>query len=205
MPAEGQAQRGPRGWHSRGYLPHFDAGEVPQSVTIRLADSLPADVLEGWRDELQTVPDHERDERLDRRLSAYLDAGHGACWLRRPQVADLMQAALLHHDATRYQLLAWVIMPNHVHAVLLPLPGVALGDVLHSLKSFTAHAANRLLGREGRFWQADYFDRFIRSEQHLRQVMAYVESNPVVAGLCQDPADWRWGSAAAGGRDARAP
>ena len=85
-------------------------------------------------------------------------------------------------------------MPNHVHAVVQPVAGDSLGGIVQSWKSFTAKAANRLLGREGPFWHKDYFDRYIQDEGHLARTVDYVENNPVKAGLITAAADWPWSS-----------
>jgi REP element-mobilizing transposase RayT len=87
-------------------------------------------------------------------------------------------------------------MPNHVHALLTPLAGLSLATVLHSWKSYTAKAANRALGLRGRFWSREYFDRYIRSEAHFREVKRYIEENPVKAGLCATPSGWPFSSSA---------
>jgi hypothetical protein len=94
----------PKGWHSRGYLPHFDSPETVQFVTFRLADSLPRHIAEGLRHQDHALP----------RLDQELDVGLGACWLRRAEVASLVEEALLHFDGTRYRMLGWCVMPNHV-------------------------------------------------------------------------------------------
>ena len=86
-------------------------------------------------------------------------------------------------------------MPNHLHLILTPNAEYQLSGILHSLKSYTAHEANRILGREGQFWQDDYFDRYIRDAKHFAAAVAYVESNPVKAGLCRRIDDWPYGSA----------
>src|SRR5262245_15912184 len=99
-------------------------------------------------------------------------------------------------------------MPNHVHALIEQTEGHRLGDIVRSWKSFTAKQANARLGSGGAFWAADYFDRYIRDEPHFFATLAYIESNPVKAGLVARPEDWRWSSAGRrrqGGRDARAP
>jgi putative transposase len=146
-----------KGWHSRGYLPHFDSAETIQFVTFRLADSLPRAVAES----LARSPDNLAE--TDRSL----DGGLGACWLREPAIAQMIQDAILHFDGQRYRLLAWCIMPNHVHVVVEPTEGNRLGAIVHTWKSFSAAQANRTLGRRGPFWHRDYFDRFIRDEGHL--------------------------------------
>ncbi len=173
-----------KGWHSRGYLPHFDSAETIQFVTFRLADSLPRAVAE----DLARLPDNlaETDHRLD--------GGLGLCWLKEPAVAELVQKALMHFDGQRYRLLAWCIMPNHVHVVVEPMAEGSLGGIVHSWKSFTAKEANRLLGRRGPFWHKDYFDRYIRDEGHLARTVEYIEDNPVKAGLASTNAEWPWSS-----------
>ncbi len=90
---------------------------------------------------------------------------------------------------------AWVVMPNHVHILAAPCVGNSVSNIMHSLKSFTSQEANKTLGRKGRFWFEDYFDRYIRNAKHFTNAIAYIESNPVKAGLCECAADWRFSSA----------
>ncbi|MCI0705451.1 MAG: transposase [Planctomycetia bacterium] len=185
-----------RGWHSRGYLPHYDGGdELTQSVTFRLADSVPSHLVEAWQEELLTQPEAERELELHRLVEKYLDVGHGACHLRDPQIGSLVETALLFFDAKRYRLHAWVVMPNHVHVLFTPIIGRSLSDIVGSWKSFTAKEANKLLHRSGQFWQKEYFDRFIRTAEHFGYALDYIEKNPLKAGLCLAPEDWPFGSA----------
>ncbi|SJZ84889.1 REP element-mobilizing transposase RayT [Enhydrobacter aerosaccus] len=172
-----------KGWHSRGYLPHFDSPETIQFLTFRLADSLPREAIDALR-ATPTLSDSERD--------ALLDAGAGACWLRRPEIARIAEDALLHFDGQRYRLFAWTIMPNHVHARIAPQHGFRLGEIVSSWKRFTARAANRELCRSGAFWQDDYWDTYIRNERHFESTIAYIENNAVKAGLAARPSDWPW-------------
>jgi putative transposase len=174
-----------KGWHSRGYLPHFDSQDVTQFVTFRLADSLPTAALQRLRTALRV--ETLRDEMLDR--------GWGACWLRQDEVARIVQDALLLFDGDRYRLHAWTIMPNHIHVLFSQVAGNSLGAVIASWKRFTAAQANRRLKRSGPFWQKDYWDRFIRDDRHFAAAEAYIDMNPVKAGLTAAPQDWLWGSA----------
>jgi REP element-mobilizing transposase RayT len=186
----------PRGWHSRGYLPHFDAGnEFTQFVTFRLGDALPAHLHAGWQKELLCRPEAEREAELHRLIEEFLDTGYGACHLRDPRVGSLVEGAILFFDGERYRLHAWVVMPNHVHALFTPVKGWSLSDILGSWKSFTSKEANKLLGRAGQFWQEDYFDRYVRNEHHFYRVVEYIELNPVKAGLCGEASLWPFGSA----------
>ena len=188
------SNREPTGWHSRGYLPHFDGGKQ-QFVTFRLGDSMPQAILDRWRKELEKEGGANFDSILRRRVEAYLDQGYGKCHLKDPGVAKMVQDSLLFHDGDRYRLSAWVVMPNHVHLLVAPVQGEELSEILHSLKSYTAHKANRILGRTGRFWQRESFERYIRDYEHFQNVVAYIENNPVKARLCQKPSDWPYSSA----------
>jgi putative DNA methylase len=132
---------------------------------------------------------------MSRCVAAYLDQGHGSCYLKEPRVAKIVQDAILFYDTDKYLLSAWVVMPNHVHLITTPVPGKRLAKIMQSLKSFTANEANKLLGREGTFWMPDYFDRYIRNEKHFARAIEYVENNPVKAGLCQRPEGWPFSSA----------
>ncbi len=154
-------------------------------MTFRLADSLPAKVIESLRlaDDLLQSFDRE------------LDSGSGACWLLQPEIASLVENALIHFDRERYRLLAWCLMPNHVHVVVEVSAKHSLTQVIGNWKSFTAKRANSLLGRSGPFWHADYFDRYMRDENHLMRTIAYVEDNPVKAGLVMSAPEWPWSSA----------
>ena len=185
----------PRGWHSRGYLPHFDGGGVAQSVTFRLFDSLPQAMTEKWKQELMREKAADMDSQLRRRIEAYLDMGYGDCYLREDRVARIIQNSLLHIDGVRYKLTAWVVMPNHVHLLLTLQAGFEFSGILHSLKSFTSHEANKLIGRKGQLLQTESFDRFIHDDRHYVNVIAYIENNPVKARLCQRPEDWPYSSA----------
>ncbi|HEX6904233.1 MAG TPA: transposase [Thermoanaerobaculia bacterium] len=185
-------------WHSRGYLPHFDHPNLLQSLTFRLHDAVPQPLIESWRAELarnNTLTPQNREAELRKLLATYEDAGHGACWLRDPRIAALVENALLHFDAQRYCLIAWCLMPNHVHALIETAEPWPLGAIIHSWKSFTSHEANRILRRSGDFWFREYFDRFIRDEQHFVNAVTYIERNPVKAGLAGSPEEWRWSSA----------
>jgi REP element-mobilizing transposase RayT len=185
----------PRGWQCRGYLPHFDGGDIAQAVTFRLADSLPARLLQRWAQELEHLEERDFDAERRRRIEDYLDVGHGIAWMKDPRIAALVESALLYFDGVRYRLPAWVVMPNHVHALLIPTIGFSLESIVHSWKSFTSNEANKKLMRSGRFWQEDYYDRFVRNAQHFFDAINYIENNPVKARLCRRPEDWPFSSA----------
>jgi hypothetical protein len=153
-------------WHSRGYLPHFEGDGIPQEVTFGLCDSFPGEILDRWRNELACLQPKERETERRKKIDGYLDLGAGQALLRDVRVARMVENALLHFDAARYRVHAWVVMPNHVHILFTPENGFTLSRILHSWKSFTAKEANRIVGRRGPFWQEEYFDRYIRNREH---------------------------------------
>ena len=197
------------GLHFRGKLPHLKKAGAVYFVTFRLGDSLPGHEVARLKHERQVILEQARaakspltwyeEEKLLAwycdKVEALLDAGQGACWLSKREIADLVAGALKHFRGQRYELRAWVVMPNHVHAVVWPMPSHTLSDLLHSWKSFTSKAANKLLGRTGEFWQQESFDHWIRDDAEHARLVAYVENNPVKARLCHAPEDWKWSSA----------
>ncbi|CAN5616203.1 transposase [soil metagenome] len=186
---------GTRGWHSRGYLPHFDAPGLVQSLTFHLADSLPKSALARMETQIEHLPEAEKPKERKRRLECFLDAGYGACWLRQTEIAQLVEDRILQSDGEECLLLAWTIMPNHVHVLCELSDEVPLAKLLKDWKGSAAVAANRWLSRTGAFWYREYHDRYIRDEVHFRNAVRYIDENPVKAGLCRRPNDWPFGSA----------
>ncbi|MDH3492296.1 MAG: transposase [Acidobacteriota bacterium] len=185
----------PRGWHSRGYLPHFDGGESLQFLTLRLADSVPDKVIEKWKTRIQFESEDLAKELLMDRIDKYIDQGFGECYLKQRAIAQLVQHSLQKFDGDRYDLFSWVIMPNHTHFILRPRVGWNLSSIIKSHKSYTGRMSNRHLDRSGRFWQEDYFDREIRDQEDFFDKIQYIEMNPVKAKLCKNPQEWEFGSA----------
>jgi putative transposase len=189
-PKQEDAKLGFRGWHERGYLPHRDEPDLTQFVTFRLADTFPESLRSEWEHLWRIEDDRERRTELE----AYLDRCRGECYLRRPEVAALIETALRFFHGERYELHAWCVMPNHVH-VLFKVESVPMAEILESWKKYTAQKANRLLGRRGNLWELDYWDTYMRDADHERKTVRYIEGNPVKAKLVLDSKDWPWSSA----------
>lgn len=184
-----------KGWYSRGYIPHFDAGSSPQFITWRLADSLPAHVIQEIEFEIKILEESEQERIRYQRMESYLDAGHGEALLARPPAAKAVEDALFFDAGHHYELHAWVIMPNHVHVLLTPLECSHLSQIMRRIKTASAVRANQALSRTGTLWQPDYFDRYIRDAEHYQKVRHYIEWNACKAGLAIDPKSYRWCSA----------
>jgi REP element-mobilizing transposase RayT len=156
------------------------------------------------------------DQRYFERWEEYLDkAEYGPRWLLHPEVADVVKEALHYRDGKIIDLHAYCIMSNHVHLVFEPLrsksdwqsdlqhddlwndkqsdlghPDVA--KILQSLKRYTARQANKILGRQGAFWQDESYDRVIRDNEEYIRTVDYVLENPVKSGLVTQWDEWRW-------------
>jgi putative transposase len=178
------------GWHERGYLPHCDFPGLVQFVTFRLADSMPASRSSEWEHLLKIEDDREKRTKLEE----YLDRGVGECHLRQSQIAKIAEESILHFHNERYELLAWCVMPNHIHA-LVHIWDWPLSKMLQNWKFITAVKANRILDRSGEFWQREYWETFMRSEEQEWAAIRYIESNPVKAKLCQVAKEWPFSSA----------
>jgi REP element-mobilizing transposase RayT len=125
-----------------------------------------------------------------------LAQSHGTLWLSDTRVARQVVEAIRSGESQKrfYELHAWVVMPNHVH--LLILPQVSLPQITHWIKGRTARESNVLLGRAGEpFWQHESYDHWVRNEREFQRIAAYIEENPVSAGLAATPEDWPWSSA----------
>lgn len=119
-------------------------------------------------------------------MERWLDAGYGSCVLRHSDCAKVVDKAVKYFDGKRLALLSSVVMPNHVHALLVQNPTHPLEDLLHTWKTFTSRTINRLLGRSGTLWQRSYFDRLVRDEKHFRNCVRYIRRNPEKAHLVAD-------------------
>src|SRR5260370_1269781 len=200
---------------SRGYLPHWECDHAIYFVTFRLADSLSQELLARLRQEramlerarsaafqaassspLASVADQARERKLRailQKAERCLDDGLGHCYMRDSRIAKIVADTLKHFHRQRYDLIAWCVMPNHVHVIFSPLGEETLETTLHAWKSYSAHEANNLLGRTGHFWQREYFDHIVRNEGSLYKMIPYVEEHPQQAGL----QDWHCVSSAA--------
>ncbi len=192
------------------HLPHWRQDGATYFVTFRLADSLPQGKLHeletlkcefaarhgvrgtDWQSVLRTKAESVPREAWEafcleqmQRVEKWLDQGMGSCCLKRPDVAHIVVDALHHFDDDTYELASYVVMPNHVHAILRPLSPKAdpLEKILQSRKRRTSREINSMLELAGELWQEESFDRIIRDEEHLDRCLQYIGANPRRAGL----------------------
>jgi REP element-mobilizing transposase RayT len=179
--------------HGMG-LPHWEQPGASYFVTFRLADAVPVELREQWKEEraiwlrLHPQPwsaeaEREYHRRFSQPFDQWLDAGHGACVLREVGCRECVVATLLHSHDRQYWLHAWVVMPNHGHVLFSLHPEASLAVEIGAWKSVSARGINRRLGRSGTLWQEDYFDRLIRDEEHFANCARYIRRNPGKAHL----------------------
>lgn len=206
--------------HCRGYLPHIENKQY-QMITFRLYDSVPKEVVEEWKETLSllgslTSSQREQQEqttglreprghlfstyktevdRLLALLDKYEDAGYGSCVLKDDKVAKIVHDAIFFYHGKKYNVISWCIMPNHVHVLIEVMKNISLSSILHSWRSFSSNEINKVLNRSGRLWMPEYFDRFIRDNEHFNNVVNYIHNNPVKAGLVKEAREYKWSSA----------
>jgi type I restriction enzyme R subunit len=187
-------------------MPHWDQIGKTYFITFRTFDSLPRAVLEPWltaRDdwlrrhgmdpalwdgcqEFALLPPLARQE-FHATFSAYfhrlLDQCHGACVLKRPELARIVGDSLLHFDGVRYHMGDFIVMPNHVHLLVQFLPPTTRKEQCNSWKRFTAVKLQRALVLGGHFWQGESFDHLVRSPEQFEAIRCYIADNPLKANL----------------------
>jgi REP element-mobilizing transposase RayT len=170
-----------------GGLPHWQQDAAVQFVTIRLGDSLPASLIDGWRAErdawLRENPrpwtsdtQAEYHRRFSRKIEHWLDQGMGSCVFADADAREVLKDCLLRYEGDRVVHHAWVIMPNHLHVLFSPL-----GPMEKLIQAWKSHSA-RTLGK-GPLWQRDYRDTLIRDWDHFQNVVRYIRRNPHKAKL----------------------
>jgi REP element-mobilizing transposase RayT len=117
------------------------------------------------------------------KLDGWLDQGYGACLLRNSEISEIVIKTLRHFDGVRYFLDEHVVMPNHIHTLVMPMEGQPLKNILQTWKSYSSNRINDLLGNQGRFWMAESFDRIVRSWEDLERIRLSIRDNPKKARL----------------------
>ena len=195
------------------HLPHWQPDGATLFVTFRLAGSLPGAIIAALEEQCEREDEALRSiqDVQECRKRAYLNtrrafgrwdtaldnATTGPQWLANSQIAAIVVEALHYRHDRVYDLLAFCVMPNHVHLVCTPLQCedgtyYALQRILQSFKRYTARESNKILQRRGTFWQSESYDHVIRDEAELTRIIQYVLDNPVKAGLVPNWEAWPW-------------
>ena len=190
------------------HLPHQIPEGFPLFITCNLKGAIPQEVRERFlreREQLEREPlrpaetPHARRTRHSKIIFAmtdgYLDGQKtGPLHLRESNAAKLVADAILFGVPERYKLFAYCVMPNHIHLLLTPV--WKYRKLMQGVKGYTAYQVNQLQQQRDRvFWQDESYDHWPRDEAEFFRIIAYIENNPVAAGLCARPEDWPWSSA----------
>jgi len=180
----------------RRNLPHWHPEGKSIFITWRLHGSLPASLIRATRTARNGCATKDSDGKRFKLLDAALDSGtFGPVWLADSEIAAYAEYPILRSaELGRYELYAFVIMPNHVHILLEPRAPIP--RITNVLKGVAARDANATLGRKGKpLWQDESFDHWVRNSAEFERIRRYIEWNPVSAKLAAKPEDWRWSSA----------
>ena len=194
----------------RRYLPHIQPPEGTFFVTTHLDGSLPKEALLRIKAEHETAIRRIKDskekfetkqEQLINEHKKYFgkydklldDASVGPKWLAEPEVAKVVADSLHFYDNSKYTLICYCIMPNHIHLIIKLLhPKLQLFKVLQSVKQWSARKSNELLDRNGQFWQHESYDHLVRDDQELLRITNYVLLNPTKVGLVKNWEEWKF-------------
>ncbi len=169
-------------------LPHIYLKDTPLFLTWHLHGSVPTSLLPPPG----PLTSGQAFVWLERQLDSIR---HGPVYLRQPAIAQVVVDSIHKGvELEQYELDAYVVMANHVHLLMHPI--ISPDRLLKSLKGASARNANRLLGRTGEpFWQKESYDHWVRNQAEFEKIRAYIEMNPVNAGLVRNPQDFPWSSA----------
>lgn len=181
------------------HLPHWRQDGATYFVTFNLADALPANKqreIQAMREEWERKYPPPRDEQtwleyarmVFRYAEKAMDAGYGKCWFQQDDYSAELHRSLLHFHNQHYEVGCFVIMANHCHLTMRPFDNFDLEEELGAIKRTTARFVNSHEELSGKLWQEECYDRIIRDEEHLYQVVQYIGRNPSTAGIPQE----RW-------------
>jgi len=193
------------------HLPHLFTNHNPIFITYRLKFTLPQALIAAlntrkteWNRELQKLKDEERTEATKSRDGLFFSwfdellakAADIPQVLHRADITEIISSAFAYFDNVQYQVLAYCVMPNHIHILILPLKQesgdiYAPSHIIYSWKRWTANQINRVLGRQGNLWQQESYDHLVRDEEELMHTVEYIKENPVKAGLVNSWEHWR--------------
>lgn len=180
-------------FHRRN-LPHLYYNEGMYFVTYQLYGSIhPAELIHLHLLKLNLSLHPTQQKKIFKKYDSLLDKPSNKIqYLKQPEIIEICKSSLHYYDGKEYKLICYCIMPNHVHTVFELMSKVRnVGDILGSIKKYSARKSNAILHQKGSFWQAESFDRLIRDEIELYFAVKYVLLNPVNAGLVENWRDWK--------------
>jgi len=196
-----------RYYHKRN-LPHYYIPKQTYFITFSLHNSLSPKIIEQLTQQYEEIKNQIQKNiigKLEQKNLLYQenkkhfykydnwlhDYKQSPKYLNNPTVVKIIYDSLIYHNNTKYNLIAFCIMPNHVHLVLrLIESSPSLDKIMFTIKRYTAGQANLILNRKGQFWQHENYDHIIRDEKEFYNIVNYVIQNPVKSGLAENWNEW---------------
>ena len=180
--------------HKRN-LPHLYYNEGIYFVTYRLYGSIPLNELKLLKQlsNIKTDLSSNQRENVFKKYDSLLDKPSSTIQhLLQPEIMEICKSSIHHYDRELYKLICYCIMPNHIHLVFELLDKEKqIGEILGSIKKYSARRSNKILNQTGHFWPAESYDRLVRDDIELFFTIRYVLLNPVNAGLVKQWSSWR--------------
>ena len=197
----------------RRNLPHIHLEGYPMFITFNLTESIPKEVVAGLisqrEQELKNLSPKSNEyykihKKYFGKYDEWLDnSKSGHQWLRNENLAEIVAKKIHSMANERYELVAFCIMPNHVHLLIRSFTDKTVGhhgktanyplaDTLRLIKGSTARECNLGLGRTGKFWHIESYDHYVRDEEEFQRIIKYILNNPVKAGLVKEWKQWKF-------------
>jgi putative transposase len=191
-------------------LPHMFDIRKPVFITYRLKFTLPAVVMKElnqrkteWLNLNQKLDAESKKQRIKHREATFFDwydkliaqSSETPQILHQREITDIITESFRYFDNQHYTLMAYCVMPNHVHVLIHPLLQesgeiYSCPHITYTWKRYSANQINRVLKRSGSLWQQESYDHMVRDERELSQVLEYIIQNPVMAGLVNKWDEW---------------
>lgn len=192
----------------QGKLPHWQPAGATFFVTMRLAGSIPKHIIEQIKAQkafdIREKQEEFKDDALGLAAELYiierkyfgifdkeLDKSNEPYWLQEKEIANEIKASIEFLEGNSLKTHVYCIMPNHLHWVFThQKEAQVLWRILQRMKSFTAKNCNKLLNREGQFWEEESYDHIVRDAKEFDNIVWYTLQNPVKAGFVKEWKDW---------------
>ena len=185
----------------RGRLPHWEVEDGRYFLTVRLKGAIPIEGQERIRAKAEQLGQVEKNNeeailRIQRQIfkemEEWLHRSQNVIYLQTAAVAEMVVEAIEHRQEQGvWNIFEYVVMPNHLHLFFETADG-RIKETMEGFKRWTATRANKLLRREGRFWQIEWFDHWSRSHEEDERIVKYIRDNPSKAGLVNDDEEWAY-------------
>ena len=182
----------------RRNLPHFYAQDAIYDISFRLVNTVPKNIFDEYIYKRKCLIKKGKRKNIDQLYKDYIESfldnsGNEKDWLFNESICNEVISAIQFYNEKRYSVIAYCIMPNHVHLILntMNFPYHPLGDLLKSIKQFSGKQANKIINRKGQFWHSESYDHIIKSRNELAIRIDYLINNPVKAKLVSKWQDWK--------------